>query len=39
MSFSLFEAFGNDAFSSVVVSVGGNPGFGQHNLLQGIIPT
>jgi hypothetical protein len=29
--FSLFGVFGNNAFSSVVVSVGGNPGYGQQN--------
>jgi hypothetical protein len=37
--FSLFEAFGNNAFSSAIVLVGGNPGYGQHNLVQGTIPT
>jgi hypothetical protein len=37
--FSLFDAFGNNSFSSAVVSVGGNPGYGQTNLVQGIIPT
>jgi hypothetical protein len=39
MSFSLFDAFGNNAFSSAVVSAGGNPGFGQQNPVQGTIPT
>jgi hypothetical protein len=39
MSFSLFDVFGNNAFSLVVVSVGGNSGFGQHNPVQGTIPT
>jgi hypothetical protein len=39
MSFSLFDAFGNKSFSSAAVSVGGNPSFGQQNLVQGIIPT
>jgi hypothetical protein len=38
-SFSLFGVFGNNAFSSVVVSAGGNPGYGQQNPVQGIIPT
>jgi hypothetical protein len=38
MSFSLFSAFGNNSFSSAVVSAGGNPGFGQQNPMQGIIP-
>jgi hypothetical protein len=38
-SFSLFNAFGNNAFSSVVVSTGGNPGYGQQNPMQGTIPT
>jgi hypothetical protein len=39
MSFSLFDVFGNNAFSSAVVSAGGNPGFGQQNPVQGTIPT
>jgi hypothetical protein len=39
MSFSLFSAFGNNSFSSAVVSAGGNPGFGQQNPVQGTIPT
>jgi hypothetical protein len=39
MSFSLFDTFGNNAFSSAVVSAGGNPGFGQQNPVQGTIPT
>jgi hypothetical protein len=39
MLFSLFDAFGNNAFSSAAVSNGGNPSFGQHNLVQGIIPS
>jgi hypothetical protein len=39
MSFSLFGAFGNNAFSSAVISAGGNPGFGQQNPVQGTIPT
>jgi hypothetical protein len=38
LSFSLFDAFGNNAFSSVFISVGGNPGFGSQNLVQGTIP-
>jgi hypothetical protein len=37
MSFSLFDTFGNNSFSSAVVSAGGNPGFKQHNLVQGTI--
>jgi hypothetical protein len=36
--FSLFDAFGNNAFSSVAISVGGNPGYGQQNPMHGIIP-
>jgi hypothetical protein len=39
MSFSLFDAFGNNAFSSAVVSAGGNPSFGQQNPVQGTIPS
>jgi hypothetical protein len=39
MPISLFGVFGNNAFSSVVVSAGGNPGFGPQNLVQGTIPT
>jgi hypothetical protein len=39
MSFSLFGAFGNNVFSSAVVSAGGNPGFGQWNPVQRTIPT
>jgi hypothetical protein len=39
MSFSLFNMFGNNAFYSNVVSAGGNPGFGQQNVVQGTIPT
>jgi hypothetical protein len=39
MSFSLFSAFGNNYFLSVVISVGGNPGFGQQNPVQGALPT
>jgi hypothetical protein len=39
MSFSLFDIFGNNAFSSAFVSAGGNLGFGQQNHVQGIIPT
>jgi hypothetical protein len=38
LSFSLFDAFGNNTFSSAVISVGGNPGFGQQNPVQGTIP-
>jgi hypothetical protein len=39
MSFSFFNAFGNNSFSSIVVSAGGNLGFGQHNPVSGTIPT
>jgi hypothetical protein len=39
MSFSLFDTFGNNVFLSVIISVGGNPIFGQQNPVQGIIPT
>jgi hypothetical protein len=35
--FSLFETFGNNAFSSSCVSVGGNPSYGQKNPMQGTI--
>lgn len=38
LSFSLFDVFGNNAFSSVAVSTGGNPGFGQQNPSQGTSP-
>jgi hypothetical protein len=38
LSFSLFKAFGNNAFSSSVVSTGGNHSFGSQNPVQGIIP-
>jgi hypothetical protein len=38
MSFSLFGAFGNNAFLLFVVSVGGNPGYGQKNPMHGTIP-
>jgi hypothetical protein len=37
--FSLFDTFGNNAFLSAVISVGGNPSFGQQNLVHGTIPT
>jgi hypothetical protein len=37
--FSLFGAFGNNVFSLAVVSVGGNPGYGQPHPIQGTIPT
>jgi hypothetical protein len=37
--FSLFDAFGNNSFSSAVVSARGNPSYGQQNPMQGIIPT
>jgi hypothetical protein len=36
--FSLFDAFGNNAFSSASISVGGNPGYGQQHPVQGTIP-
>jgi hypothetical protein len=39
MPFSLFGAFGNNAFSSSSFSVGGNPIFGQPNPMQGFIPS
>jgi hypothetical protein len=39
MSFSLFDAFGNNTFSLATVSVGGNLSFGQQNPVQGTIPT
>jgi hypothetical protein len=39
MSFSLFCVFRNNDFSSAVISARGNPGFGQHNHVHGIIPT
>jgi hypothetical protein len=39
MSFSLFGAFGNNAFSSATFSTGGNPNFGQQNPVQGTIPS
>jgi hypothetical protein len=39
MSFSLFNAFGNNSFSLASISTGGNHGFGQHNPVQGTIPT
>jgi hypothetical protein len=37
--FFLLGVFGNNAFSSVSISIGGNPGFGSQNLVQGTIPT
>jgi hypothetical protein len=39
MSFSLFGVFGNNVFSSIVVSAMGNPGFGKQNPVQATIPT
>jgi hypothetical protein len=36
--FSLFGAFGNNAFSSAAFLTGGNPGYGQPNPMQGTIP-
>jgi hypothetical protein len=38
MSFSLFDMFGNNNFSLVAFSAGGNCGFGQQNPVQGTIP-
>jgi hypothetical protein len=35
---SLFDMFGNNAFSSFFISAGGNPGYGQQNPMQGTIP-
>jgi hypothetical protein len=39
MTFSLFGAFGKNDFSSVVISIRGNPSFGQQNPVDGTIPT
>jgi hypothetical protein len=39
MTFSLFGAFGNNNFSLAAISTGGNPSFGQQNLMQCIIPS
>jgi hypothetical protein len=39
MSFSLFGVFGNNTFSSAIISIGGNPSFGPQNPMQGTIPT
>jgi hypothetical protein len=36
--FSLFDAFGNNTFSSATISAGGNLGYGQQHLVQGTIP-
>lgn len=36
--FSLFGAFGHNAFSSAIVSARGNPDYGQPHLIQGTIP-
>jgi hypothetical protein len=36
--FSLFGVFGNNAFSSVTFSTGGNPGLRQSISMQGTIP-
>jgi hypothetical protein len=36
---SLFDAFGNNAFSSSALSIGDNPIFGQPNPMQGLIPS
>jgi hypothetical protein len=35
---SLFDTFGNNAFSSVFVSIEGNPDYGQQHPVQGAIP-
>jgi hypothetical protein len=37
--FSLLDMFGNKVFSLDVISVGGNPGYGQQNPMEGTIPT
>jgi hypothetical protein len=37
MFFSLFSAFGKNAFSLAAFSTGGNPNFGQHKPVQGTI--
>jgi hypothetical protein len=39
MSFYFFDAFGKNAFYSVIVLVGGNPKFGKQNPVQGTIPS
>jgi hypothetical protein len=39
MSFSLFDGFVNNFFSSATISAGGNPSFGQRNPVQCTIPT
>jgi hypothetical protein len=36
-SFSLFSVFGNNTFSSAVISDRGNPSYGQQNPMQGTI--
>jgi hypothetical protein len=36
--FSLFNTFGNNAFSSATVLTGGDPVYGQQNLMQSTIP-
>jgi hypothetical protein len=36
--FSLFNVFGNNAFSSVAFLTRGNPGYGQPIPMQGTIP-
>jgi hypothetical protein len=35
--FSLFDMFGKNAFSSAIVSIGGNPSYGQPHPVQGTI--
>jgi hypothetical protein len=37
-TFSLLGTFGNNSFSSAVVSARGNPGYGQPHLVHGTIP-
>jgi hypothetical protein len=39
MSFSLFDAFGNNSFSSTTIPARGKLGFGPQNPVQGTIPT
>jgi hypothetical protein len=36
--FSLFDVFGNNAFSSVIISARRNTGYGQPHPVQGTIP-
>jgi hypothetical protein len=39
ISFSLFDMFGNNTFSSTTISARGNPRFGKKKPVQGTIPT